>query len=50
MLDAGAASSAEAWAEEEFGHADLGDKRRTRRLTRMAAQAALFPSGKVSEV
>lgn len=50
MLDAEVASSAEAWAEEEFGHADLGDRRRTRRLTSMAAQAALFPSGKVSEV
>jgi hypothetical protein len=50
MLDAGAASSAEAWAEAEFGHADLGDRRRTRRLTRMAAQAAQCPSGKVSEV
>ncbi|TKC98464.1 transposase DNA-binding-containing protein, partial [Polyangium fumosum] len=48
MLDAEAASSAEAWAQEEFGHADLGDKRRTRRLTRMAAQAVQCPSGKVS--
>ncbi|MDC0745995.1 IS4 family transposase [Polyangium mundeleinium] len=50
MLDAETASSAEAWAAEEFGHADLGDPRRTRRLTRMAAQAVLYPSGKVSEV
>ncbi|MDI1437719.1 IS4/Tn5 family transposase DNA-binding protein, partial [Polyangium sorediatum] len=50
MLDAKTASSAEAWAEEEFGHADLGDPRRTRRLTCMAAQAVLCPSGKVSEV
>jgi hypothetical protein len=44
------ASSAAAWADEEFGHADLGDRRRTTRLRKMATQAALFPSGKVSEV
>ncbi|HVK65177.1 MAG TPA: IS4 family transposase [Polyangium sp.] len=50
MLDAETASSAEAWAAEEFGHAELGDPRRTRRLTHMAAQAVLYPSGKVSEV
>ena len=44
------ASSAVAWAAEEFGHAKLGDKRRTKRLMMMAAQAVVFPSGKVSEV
>ena len=43
-------SSASAWSKEEFGEAELGDKRRTRRLVRMAARAALAPSGKVSEV
>jgi hypothetical protein len=43
-------ASAEAWAREEFGDADLGDKRRTRRLVAMAKRAALAPSGKVSEV
>jgi hypothetical protein len=50
MVDAETASSADAWAVEEFGHADLGDKRRTKRLVRMAAQVTLCPSGKVSEV
>lgn len=44
------ASSAVMWAEEEFGHTNLGDKRRTRRLMRMAAEAAQFPSGKISDV
>lgn len=50
MVHAETASSALAWAQEEFGHSDLGDKRRTRRLEKMAAQALQFPSGKVSEV
>jgi hypothetical protein len=50
MVHAETASSADAWAREEFGHTDLGDKRRTKRLVQMAAQAAQFPSGKVSEV
>lgn len=50
MFDAEAVTSAEAWAVEEFGHAALGDQRRTRRLMRMAAEAAVWPSGKVSEV
>jgi hypothetical protein len=50
MVHAETASSAVAWAEEEFGHTNLGDKRRTRRLMRMAARAVLCPSGKVSEV
>ena len=45
-----AATSAAVWADQEFGHAELGDRRRTSRLKKMAAQAALFPSGKVSEV
>lgn len=43
------ASSAAAYSAEEFGHAELGDMRRTRRLKKMATQAALLPSGKVSE-
>lgn len=50
MLHAETASSAVAWAQEEFGRTDLGDKRRTKRLVKMAAQAVQFPSGKVSEV
>jgi hypothetical protein len=40
----------EAWAEEQFGGAALGDARRTARLVRMAARAAQNPSGKLSEV
>jgi hypothetical protein len=44
------AHAAAIWAREEFGHANLGDERRTKRLTQMAASAALFPSGKLSDV
>lgn len=38
------------WAEEVFGHADLGDSRRTRRLVHLAAEAARHPAGKVLDV
>jgi len=38
------------WAEEVFGHADLGDSRRTRRLVRIAAEAAVRPGGRVLHV
>ena len=38
------------WAEQEFGHADLGDERRTNRLVRLAAEVAASPAGKVTEV
>lgn len=41
---------AERWALEEFGGAELGDARRTRRLVGMVAQAARKPAGRVSEV
>ncbi len=43
-------SSEERWASEQFGHAALGDSRRTARVIRMAARAAEQPAGKVSEV
>jgi K+-sensing histidine kinase KdpD len=43
-------AEAEAWAEEQFGAAALGDSRRTARLVRVAARAAESPSGKLSEV
>ncbi|MBK7777208.1 MAG: hypothetical protein IPI43_24305 [Sandaracinaceae bacterium] len=33
------------WADEEFGGADLGDVRRTRRLVRVAARVAQAPGG-----
>ncbi len=44
--------SAEAhdWAEEMFGHAELGDSRRTRRLVQIAGEAAERPGGRVLEV
>ena len=38
------------WAHEEFGHAELGDPRRTDRLVRMAAALAERPGGKVLDV
>lgn len=38
------------WAYEEFGHAELGDSRRTARLVRMLATIAERPAGKVVEV
>ncbi len=39
-----------AWAQEQFGSAELGDARRTARLVRMAASAARSPAGTVSAV
>src|SRR5690349_1686156 len=41
---------AERWAQGEFGGAELGDARRTRRLVTMVAQAVRRPAGRVSEV
>src|ERR1700677_1661189 len=38
------------WAYEEFGHAELGDARRTARVVRMVAGLAEQPGGKVVEV
>lgn len=38
------------WAAEEFGAANLGDKRRTRRLVGVAGQAARRPAGTVTSV
>jgi transposase-like protein/DDE family transposase len=39
-----------AWAEQEFAHARLGDRRLERRLVAIAAQAAVRPSGLVSVI
>lgn len=39
----------ELWAEAQFGHANLGDARRTRRLVRLVAEAAARPAGVVSQ-
>jgi len=40
--------SARRWAEGEFGEADLGDERRTRRLVQLAAEVATRPAGTVT--
>lgn len=42
--------SAHSWAEEEFGHVNLGDARRTKRAVKMMTSVAQFPSGKLTEV
>src|SRR5690606_40569646 len=39
-----------AWASEEFGHTELGDSRRTRRLLQMVTRAAQRPAGTVTAV
>jgi hypothetical protein len=39
-----------AWAWEEFGKAELGDFRNTRRAVRMAAQAVKTPGGRLTTV
>lgn len=36
------------WAREEFGEAELGDQRRTRRLVAMAGEVAATPAGTVT--
>lgn len=41
---------ARGWAQEQFGHAELGDLRRTHRLVQVAAEAVKRPSGIVSRV
>src|SRR5262245_23237862 len=38
---------AHVWACEHFGPADLGDQRRTKRLTRVAARMAADPSASI---
>jgi hypothetical protein len=45
-----ARASAQAWAEQEFSHARLGDVRRTRRLVALAARAAEHPHGLLTRV
>lgn len=39
---------AERWAADEFGDADLGDRRRTQRLVKLAAEVARTPAGTVT--
>lgn len=43
-------ASARAWAEIEFGRAEFGDKRRTRRLVAIASDAVRRPGGTVTSV
>jgi hypothetical protein len=40
--------SAATWAEDVFGHADLGDRRRVRRAVAMVAQLAQQPAGRIT--
>jgi Transposase DNA-binding/Transposase Tn5 dimerisation domain len=40
---------AEFWAASEFGHAALGDPRRTSRLVSMAGQLAIQPAGRITQ-
>jgi len=40
---------AQVWAKEQFGHCDLKDERRTRRLVEVAAHALCHPSGSLPE-
>ncbi|WP_395832537.1 transposase DNA-binding-containing protein [Archangium violaceum] len=41
---------AQLWAQQEFGRARIGDARRTQRLVDVAAQVALRPAGKLTQV
>ena len=43
-------TSAYEWAAEEFGHAELGDARRTQRLVAIAAESLARPSGLITRV
>jgi len=43
-------TAARAWAYEEFGEAELGDRRRVSRLISLATAAALSPAGTVTAV
>jgi hypothetical protein len=40
---------AQVWAKEQFGQCDLKDKRRTQRLTELAARVLCHPSGSLPE-
>jgi len=42
--------TAQQWASQEFGTAELGDARRSRRLVKLAASFAERPAGKITEV
>lgn len=42
--------AAESWAQEEFGHADLGHAARTKRIVAVACGAAQRPAGRITQV
>jgi hypothetical protein len=42
------ALAAKQWAEEEFGHADLGDLRRVKRTVAIAAHSFIQPDGRIT--
>src|SRR3989441_9381098 len=44
-MDTSKLTDPQAWAQETFGGAQLGDPRRSRRLVRVAAQVAADPQG-----
>jgi hypothetical protein len=46
----GKSGEARAWAEDEFGSAELGDVRRVKRLVRIAAETMNRPAGEVTAV
>jgi len=45
-----ATKGGEVWANEEFGHAKLGNRQRTNRLVALAAGASRKPAGLITEV
>lgn len=50
MVDYSERLEANQWAQDEFGHVDFGDVRRTNRLISLATCVALTPGGRVSDV
>jgi hypothetical protein len=48
-LDAASGLAAAGWAEQEFGDAELGDPRRTRRLVKIVSDQAAQPSGSYAQ-
>ena len=37
------------WAKQQFGRCHLGDARRTKRVVKLAAQAAAYPNGSIPQ-
>jgi hypothetical protein len=49
LMGADAVSEAELWAEQQFGEVALGDRRRTRRAVKVAAQMSRHPAASLPE-